>query len=101
MKHTNILAIALTATSCLGYKRFDGEQVFRITDRSFDIKNLETILGDDVDVWSYKRGAVDVRIPKHQIAIKMFVHAVTEVLLSRAILITSIAVQNVMLVTNW
>ena len=67
MKYVTPLFLALSPF-VQSYQKFEGDQVFRISEKSLDILKLESILGEDVDIWSYKRGAVDVRIPKHQIS---------------------------------
>merc|ERR1712179_786663 len=55
------------STFVQSYQRFDGDKVFRITDKNLDIHKLESVLGETVDIWTHKRGAVDVRISETKI----------------------------------
>merc|ERR1719483_245417 len=59
--------LALLAGCVQSYERFDGDQVFRINDKTLDILKLESVLGETVDIWSHKIGAVDVRVQPAQI----------------------------------
>merc|ERR1711976_520040 len=57
----NIILPTLAAAASAEKVNFDGHKVFRINDHSLDIQKLYKF-DPQVDVWSQKRGAVDVRI---------------------------------------
>merc|ERR1719219_2434479 len=60
----------LLASGAYAYRTFHGDKVFRIKDAGFSENHLATLqrdFGDKVDVWSQKRGAVDIHVDGSQI----------------------------------
>merc|ERR1712226_315635 len=55
------IVLSLLAGASANYVKFDGHQVFRISDKALDIQKL-TQFNEQIDIWRYKRGAVDVRV---------------------------------------